>query len=95
MPRHDVGADPYLGKQFKIRLDLGSFGSEHTNRAIAPHNGAVCTLVAEVRPGLYQTDIAVEGPDSDYVHEGKLLVMPSKDGKVVGGRARSKPKETP
>lgn len=81
-----------VGAIFQIRLDPGSFGCEHRNPAIVAHDGAKCTLLAEVRPGLWRTDLVAEGPDSDFVHEGKLLVMPYKDGKIIQKKKAAKVK---
>lgn len=75
--------DPLIGSVFQIQLSPRWFGSEHSNHILAAHNGSKCTLIAEIRTGLYQTSLSADGPNTDFVHEGKLLVMPSKDGKVI------------
>lgn len=87
-----MAEDPLIGARFQICLNPGSFGSEHTHQAIVAHDGARCTLVAEVRPNLYQADLVAEGPDSDFVHEGKLLVMPYKDGNIIQKKKAAKVK---
>lgn len=79
-----------LPKPFKIRLDPSAMGSEHRNAYLAQADGRTISVVEEVRPDLYLTDFRLEGdpPDSDYVHKGYLLIMPSKDGRWVSRPTR-------
>lgn len=78
---------PAPGRKFRIELRPDSYGSEHENPHLRAANGLRVVLVEEVKPDLWRTDYVVSaevlGVRNDYVWDGYLCVMPSKDGKVL------------
>lgn len=73
-----------VGRKFKIKLRPELF-LEHSSELLRDYNGKVCRLVQHLRADLFVTDLDVPTgtPDSDYVRDGKLLVMIDKDGLLL------------
>lgn len=74
-----------LLRLFKVKLNPGSYGSEHQHEALRQADGKTVKLVEALDRGFYRTGFKLTGdfPDSGYARSGYLVVRPDKDGKYV------------
>lgn len=68
---------------FKVQLKPGLYGSEHRNPFLQQADGMVVQILENLGRGMFRTDFRVaDTPETnnDYVYDGFLVVIPSKDG---------------